>query len=53
MGVGQTGGHHTRSLWGTPSLTTACKRRGTAYAPVSLRLLPAPEAQRSASKKKV
>src|SRR5712691_1562288 len=30
-------------------LTTACKRRGTAYAPASLRLLPAPEAQRSAA----
>src|SRR5215471_11681752 len=39
---GQTGG--------TPhSRTTACKRRGTAYAPASLRLFPAPEAQRSAS----
>ena len=30
--------------------TTACKRRETAYARTSLRLLPAPEAQRSASK---
>jgi hypothetical protein len=33
-----------------PHLTTACKRRGTASAPASLRLLPAPEAQRSATR---
>ena len=48
MRVGQDRGHPNRSLRGTHSLTTACKRRGTAYAPASLRLLPAPEAQRSA-----
>jgi len=29
-------------------ITTACRRRGTASARASLRLLPAPEAQRSA-----
>ena len=30
------------------TIMDCCKRRGTAYAPASLRLLPAPEAQRSA-----
>src|SRR5881398_1159269 len=34
---------------GASSLTIACRRRLTAYAPASLRLLPAPEAQRSAA----
>jgi hypothetical protein len=42
--VGQREGRVPASVLSNP--TTACRRRGTAYAPASLRLLPAPEAQR-------
>src|SRR5205814_758512 len=55
-GVGERASEKTTIVSGSrggwrPSRTTACKRWGTAYAPTSLRLLPAPEAQRSAALK--
>ena len=50
-GTGSRENNHSVGVevWGHPSLTTACKRRPIASARPSLRLLDAPEAQRSAA----